>query len=142
MKEFKFSANSAKNMDGIHRDLITVMYEAIKYSPIDFGVPITGGLRTTEIQQMLFDSGVTKCDGVKFRSNHQDGMAVDVYAYLNGAASWKSEHLSIIAGVVLSTAKRLKADGKISIELTWGGTFGSNEFDGWDKPHYEVKKSS
>ena len=60
------------------------------------------------------------------------------YAYVNGKASWEKHHLAMVAGVILSTAKRLKKAGKVSVELTWGGTFGSDDFNGWDMPHIQA----
>ncbi len=80
----------------------------------------------------------SKCDGVLTISNHQTGNALDYYAYINGKASWDKVHLSIIAGVIMSTAKRLLKEGKISIKIKWGAEFGSNSFHGWDYPHMEV----
>ena len=57
----------------------------------------------------------------------------------DGKASWDKHHLSMVAGVIITTAKRLKKEGKISIELYWGGQFGSSSFNGWDMPHIQVK---
>jgi len=135
---FNFSVSSTKNMKGVHPDLITIFTEAIKNSPIDFGVPSTGGLRTVKVQDELFIANKSKCDGVLSISNHQTGNALDFYAYINKKASWDKTHLSIIAGVIMATAKRLLKEGKISIKIKWGGEFASNSFHGWDYPHFEV----
>lgn len=35
--------------------------------------------RSDEEQKRLFDAGLSKCDGIKIRSRHQDGCAVDIY---------------------------------------------------------------
>jgi len=139
---FKFSERSLECMEGVDEEMQLVYKHAIKDSPIDFGIPGHGGLRTAGVQNTMFIKGVSKCDGIKNKSNHQSGDALDYYAYVNGHASWRPIHLAMVAGVILSTAKKLKRDGVISIELTWGGTFGSNDFDGWDKPHMEVKKKA
>jgi len=138
MSSFSFSRSSTENMLGVHNDLIVIFTEAIKNSPIDFGVPSSGGLRTAEQQRELFMDAKSKCDGYKSKSYHQSGNALDFYAYVNGKASWDKIHLSIIAGVILATAKRLRKGGKINSEITWGGTFGSAEFTGWDMPHFQV----
>jgi len=142
---FTFSKSSVKNMQGVHPDLIRLYMESIKVSPIDFGVPSSGGLRTQGEQNLLFQNGKSKCDGFNDKSNHQakdDGLgyALDFYAYVDGKASWNNVHLSIIAGVIMATAKRLKKEGKISIKIKWGGTFGDNKikYNGWDMPHFEV----
>ena len=34
----------------------------------------------------------------------------------------------------------MKKEGLIDIELKWGGTFGSNRFQGYDYPHIEIVK--
>ena len=138
MKKFKFSNSSLKNMEGVNEDIQLVFKHAIKDSPIDFGIPSTGGLRTEGCQNELFIQGLSKCDGFDKKSNHQSGNALDFYAYVNGHTSWRPLHLSMVAGVILSTAAKLKRDGVVDINLTWGGTFGSDEFDGWDMPHIEV----
>lgn len=131
---YKFSSRSLKVLSTVHPTLQAVMTRALALSPIDFGIPPSGGLRTAEKQRELFVAGKSKCDGYKVRSRHQSGEAVDVYAYVNGQASWDKHHLAIIAGVVLSVAKSM------GVELRWGGTFGSSDWKGWDYPHFELKK--
>lgn len=143
---FKFSEQSKINMEGIHPDIVMVLKEAIKVSPIDFGVPNSGGLRTSEEQQFHFNTGTSKVDGINKISKHQMqsdgyGHAVDVFAYINGRASWDSRHLALVAGCIISTANRLLKKGKISSRLEWGGNFGSKTMHGWDYPHFEIKKS-
>jgi len=135
---YQFSKKSVERMQGVHPELITIFTEAIKNSPIDFGVPGLGGLRTAEQQKVLFKAGKSKCNGYKNESYHQTGNALDFYAYVDGAASWKEHHLSMVAGVIITTAKRLKKEGKINIDLYWGGQFGSSNFTGWDFPHIQV----
>ena len=135
---YQFSKTSIERMKGVHPDLITIFSEAIKNSPIDFGIPESGGVRSAGQQNILFQQNVTKCDGIQTISKHQSGNALDVFAYVNGKASWNKNHLCMIAGVVLATAKRLKKEGKIQVEIKWGGTFGSDNFQGWDLPHYEI----
>lgn len=143
---FKLSKKSLTNTDGVDPQLILIFTESIKNSPIDFGIPRDGGVRTAERQNELFGQNVSKCDGYRSKSNHQIpddeiyGQALDFYAYINGRASWDELHLTMIAGVILSTAKRLKHQGDVDIDITWGGEFGSNNFKGWDKPHMEIKK--
>jgi len=143
--QYEFSKRSKGRMQGVHPELALIFQEALKVSPIDFGIPGDGGVRTAERQnEMYLDPDIsTNCDGYGKQSNHQVrdgekyGMALDFYAYINGAASWKSHHLSMVVGVIMSTARRLRDEGKVKIRLTWGGTFGSNDFTGWDQCHIE-----
>ena len=130
---YRFSKRSLSRLEGVNPNLVELMKTAICRSPIDFGIPSDGGKRTAERQKELFEKNVSKCDGTHKKSYHQSGNAIDVYAYVNGKASWDAEHLAIIAGVVLSVA------AEMGLNIRWGGTFGSNEFKGWDKSHFELK---
>lgn len=136
---FEFSERSLERMKGVHPDLEMVFRAALDDSPIDFGIPGYGGLRTEKEQNTLFRQDKSKCDGVFIKSNHQSGNALDFYAYVNDSASWNKVHLAMVAAVILSTAERLRIEGLINTELKWGGTFGSDSFDGWDMPHIEIK---
>jgi peptidoglycan L-alanyl-D-glutamate endopeptidase CwlK len=126
---FKLSQNSINNLAGIDGRLIDIADLAIKLTNIDFGIPSTGGLRTTEDQAQLFADGKSKADGVTHLSYHQSGKAVDVYAYVDGKASWSKEHLAIIA------AAMLQASAQLGYELKWGGLWKSWQ----DFPHFEIK---
>jgi peptidoglycan L-alanyl-D-glutamate endopeptidase CwlK len=112
--------------------MIELAQRSISKSPIDFGIPGYGGLRTAEEQRELFNTGKSKCDGYSKKSRHQSGRAFDIYAYHNGNASWDKVHLAMIAGVILSEAKAM------GLKVVWGGTFGSDNFHGWDMVHYEL----
>lgn len=132
---------SLQSLQGIHPDLVRVMQEAIKETPIDF--TITDGVRTTAQQKALYAKGrtapggiVTNADGVKKKSNHQVkadgyGWAVDLYPYVDGAISFTDTHsLDVIAAHILATAKCL------GIKVEWGGTWKTLV----DRPHFELKK--
>jgi peptidoglycan L-alanyl-D-glutamate endopeptidase CwlK len=126
---FQLSNNSMMNLSGVDGRLIDIADVAIKLSPIDFGIPSTGGLRTTEDQAKLFEEGVSKADGVNNKSYHQTGKALDVYAYVDGKASWDKLHLATIA------AAMLQASSQLGYELKWGGLWKSWQ----DYPHFEIK---
>tara|TARA_R110000796_G_scaffold17944_1_gene54752 strand:+ start:1208 stop:1597 length:390 start_codon:yes stop_codon:yes gene_type:complete len=126
---FQLSNNSMMNLAGVDGRLIDIADVAIKLSPIDFGIPSTGGLRTTEDQAKLFEDGVSKADGVNNKSYHQTGKALDVYAYVDGKASWDKLHLATIA------AAMLQASSQLGYELKWGGLWKSWQ----DYPHFEIK---
>ncbi len=126
---FKLGKNSLNNLVGVDERLIDIAEVAIKLSNIDFGIPSTGGLRTEEVQAKLFADGVSKADGVNNKSYHQSGKAVDLYAYVDGKASWDKAHLTIIATSMLQAAAHL------GYPLKWGGLWKSWQ----DMPHYEIK---
>ena len=125
----KFSKRSLNNLIGIHPDLVKVMKEAIKDTPIDF--VITEGVRTAKRQNEIFIAKKSKCDGYTKKSNHQikaDGFghAVDLYPlpiqYSN-------------AQPYIDLSKHIKATAKkLNIKLRWGGDF-KNFID---RPHYEL----
>jgi len=144
---FQFSKRSIRNMKDVHPELIRIVMESIKVSPIDFGIPNDGGVRSALRQHQMFNDPhiATKCDGYDRVSRHQIrdgdefGLALDFYAYIGGKASWNKVHMAMVASVILSTAKRLKDEGKISITIRWGGSFDSKVYKGWDYPHIQVE---
>ena len=126
---FELGKNSLKNMEGIDDRLIDIAELAITLSPIDFGVPSSGGFRSTQDQAELYTSGKSKCDGRTNKSYHQTGKALDVFAYVDGKASWDTLHLTTIATAMLQSASQL------GIELQWGGLWRSWQ----DLPHFQIK---
>ena len=127
---YKLSKRSLGRLEGINPILIDIVKEAIKNSPYDFGIPNYGGLRTAEDQHILFERGVSKCDGYKNKSYHQSGNAFDIYAYVDGMASWNRIQLKLIARHIQSVAKN-----KFNVDLKWGGDFRSFK----DMPHFEIR---
>jgi len=126
---FKLGKNSINNLAGVDGRLIAIADLAITLSNIDFGIPSTGGLRSTEDQAKLFEDGVSKADGVNNKSYHQSGKALDVYAYVDGKASWDKLHLALIA------SSMLQASAQLGYKLKWGGLWKSWQ----DMPHFELK---
>jgi peptidoglycan L-alanyl-D-glutamate endopeptidase CwlK len=129
MKNFKFGENSERRMIGVNYQLVEVAKLALVLSPIDFGIPKYGGLRTAEEQQELFNDKASQLDGTIKKSNHQSGMALDVFAYVGGKASWDEHHLTTIAAAMLEAASRL------SVNMRWGGHW----VNFIDMPHFEVR---
>jgi peptidoglycan LD-endopeptidase CwlK len=125
---FKLGNNSLNNRAGVDPRLIEISDRAIQISIIDFGIPSTGGLRTTEDQAALFTAGNSKADGRTNKSYHQTGRALDVYAYVDGKASWEKEHLAIIAVAMM------QASAELGHRLQWGGLWKSFQ----DMPHFQL----
>ncbi len=140
---FKFSDTSQDRLNTCHKDLQTIMLVALALSDIDFG--IAEGYRSVERQKQLYDDGKSQLDGINKLSNHNyaPSMAVDIYAYVNGKADYDPWNMSYLAGVILSTAKRLYESGRISHHVRWGGTWGKWKdgcnYDGFvDMVHFEL----
>ena len=125
---FRLSKNSINNRDGVDPRLIEISDRAIQISIIDFGIPSSGGLRTTEDQAALFAKGVSKADGRHNKSYHQTGRALDVYAYVDGKASWGKLHLALCA------AAMLQASAELGYKLEWGGLWTGFQ----DMPHFQL----
>lgn len=131
----KFSRKSLDNLLAVDLRMVRLMSRAIVYSPIDFA--IVEGVRSTRRQQELYAQGrtakgmkVTNVDGVKVRSKHQLGLAVDICPYIDGKLAWDNlEAFVTIAGHIKETA------GIMGIEISWGGDWKGS----WDKPHFELK---
>lgn len=132
---YKLSKRSRSRLEGVKPILIEIVEEAIKESPYDFGIPSFGGRRTSEEQHYLFNKGVSKCDGYEKLSNHQPkegeelGEAFDIYAYVDGKATWKHEYYKPIAEHIMTVAKE-----KFGVELEWGGNWKSFV----DLPHFQL----
>ncbi len=125
---FKLSNKSKQRLNTVDERLLYLANEVIKISPIDFG--ITETYRTAERQQELFKEGKSKCDGIKNRSRHQDGKAIDFVCYdpNTNKITWEKEYYIEVAKVFKEKAKEL------GIAIRWGGDF-VGFFDG---PHIEI----
>ncbi len=128
---FKLSSASLARLEGINPCLLPVIELALKISLVDFGIPMDGGLRTAQRQKHLFDAGLSKADGYNKKSAHQSGNAFDVFAYVDGKASWNELHLTHVATAILSAASQL------NVPLVWGGHWISFK----DLPHFEIKRT-
>ena len=126
----QFSKNSLARREGVNLKLVEISDLALKISPIDFGIPDHGGRRTKREQNQLFQDKLSKCDGYEKKSKHQDGKALDVYAYVDGKASWEEEHLSMVAAAMLQAASQL------GYKLEWGGLWTNFV----DMPHFQLGK--
>ena len=122
---FALGQRSKDRLTGVHPDLVKVIEEAIKESPLDFS--ITEGLRTKERQKELFDAGKSQT----MNSRHITGKAVDIAVLLEGKVTWEFRHYQTVADHIKKVAKEL------GIELVWGGDWQSFK----DGPHFELNRS-
>lgn len=129
MNNFKFSSSSMARMEGIDPQLMRVAHRALQISKIDFGIPQHGGKRTAKQQNELFRAEKSQLDGYEKLSYHQSGKALDVYAYVDGRASWDEKHLTHVAAAMLAAANEL------GVNLQWGGHW--SQFI--DMPHFQIE---
>jgi peptidoglycan L-alanyl-D-glutamate endopeptidase CwlK len=130
---FSLSESSLRNIDGVDGDLLKIANLAITITTVDFGYGKDAGLRTAERQNKLYRDGSSHKDGYKKTSRHQDGMAIDFYAYSDGEARWNHELLAMVA------AAHLQAASILGIKVEWGGLWVSESGGvyGWDMPHIQ-----
>jgi len=125
---FRLSARSIQHMEGIDDALIQIAHKAILISSVDFGIPGTGGLRSDETQGYLYRRGKSQKDGIQNRSSHQDGTAIDFFAYTEGAATWDRAAMTSVAAAFLQAASELE------VPVYWGGHWKTFH----DLPHIEL----
>lgn len=122
---FSFGTRSKERLSGVHPDLVKVLEEAIKESPLDFS--ITEGLRTKERQKELFDAGKSQT----MNSRHITGKAVDIAVLVDGKVTWDFKYYQVAADHIKKIAKDMK------IDIVWGGDWQSFK----DGPHFELHRS-
>lgn len=137
--------SSEAKLSTCHPHLQLVARKAIEVSDVDFG--ISEGHRSIEKQKEYFDKGLSKIDGItrKGKHNYEPSLALDIYAFVNGKASYDPEHLTYLAGIFTAVANILYARGEISHKIRWGGNWDMDgeilldqSFD--DRPHIELYK--
>ena len=142
---YRFSKKSLSRLEDINPVLLKVLKEGIKESPFDFGIPRDGGKRTYKRQCELYakgrtteklrSKGITDVEGRPDRnkitwtlnSYHRTGNAFDIYAYVDGRASWDREYLEPIARHLQKVAMSQ------GVVLSWG-------YDLWkkDAAHFQI----
>jgi peptidoglycan L-alanyl-D-glutamate endopeptidase CwlK len=122
---FALGQRSKERLSGVHPDLVKVIEEAIKDSPLDFS--ITEGLRTKERQKELFDAGKSQT----MNSRHLTGKAVDIAVLVDGKVTWEFPKYRLVADHIKKIAKDMK------IDIVWGGDWQSFK----DGPHFELHRS-
>jgi len=132
MSNFKFGRTSLKRLEGIDPDLLKVVKRALKESKVDFSV--IEGLRDTKTQQKYYKDGKSELDGIRKKSMHQCGYAVDLCPYKDGKLLWDLEE-NALEWLELGRAM-LRASRLLNIPIIWGISF--NIGKGYDAPHFQL----
>lgn len=134
---YKFGSTSLSRLETCDMKLYRLLNLAISRSPIDFG--IAEGHRTLQRQNELFKKGLSKIDGINQIGKHNSNpsKAVDVYAFVNGKASWEVHHLCIIIGVIFSCADELNIKIRSGANWDMDGEFMTDQRF-IDLPHIEL----
>ena len=112
MGNFKLSKTSLERLEGVDEELVAIVKRAITITPIDFGIPWMGGLRTIDDQRKLVEKKVS----FTMKSKHIEGKAFDVVAYVGPRPSWELELYDDIADTIIQSAREIGVK-----QLKWGG---------------------
>ena len=130
---YRLSNRSLRRLEGVDPLLIDILKESIKTSPYDYGIPMYGGFRTSEEQKQMYAIGRTKelhRSPITWTLNsyHMTGKAFDIYAYVNGKASWDLKYLEPIARHIQSVAMDC-----FNVKIEWG-----QDLWGKDGAHFQI----
>lgn len=116
-------------MEGVHPDLVSVLYRGLELTPYDFGVSC--GVRTLEEQQKELAEG----DALTLKSAHliQESTghahAVDLYVYLpNGTITWEHKYFRKVIQALVRAAI------EFGVQVEFGGLWR----DLLDSPHVQL----
>jgi hypothetical protein len=142
--DYKLGKNTLKNIDSIKQSgkpeshkLAEAAKYFINYTPIDFCVIANGGYRTAEEQKVLYDRGVSRCDGYLQKSEHQNGLALDIVPWVNGKATWETKHAFYLSGAFMAFCEQMELD--ITSGADWNRD-GELKDDSWDPCHFQIRE--
>jgi peptidoglycan L-alanyl-D-glutamate endopeptidase CwlK len=118
---YRLGKGSKSNLVGVSPEMVKLVTECIKITPVDFIILNNGGLRTASMQNALYKRGASKLNGRSRKSKHQKqpsgfGEAVDLVPYVNGPR-WEWPLIYPIAGIMAALSK------KHNIDIRWGGVW-------------------
>lgn len=145
---YKFGKQSIKNIHTVNPLLQELAARMIEISKVDVGVLSTGGLRTAEQQNEIFNIGNSECDGYDKKSYHQTGLAIDFVPYINGKYTWNNKwaFLEIKKAVDKAWEDILHGNYYLHSGIYWGakdlngnGILEITDKMGWDAAHHELR---
>ena len=156
MSNYILGNRSLKNLKSCHKDLQTIAQGAIEISQVDF--TIIEGARSTERQQMLFNTGKSKVNPKKYspqilitkgkhivNEHRNESWAFDFIAYVPGKPklAFDTIHLMYLVGVFTAVSEILYLNGKIKHKIRSGANWdrdGELKYDQsfFDGPHIEL----
>ena len=126
---YKLSTRSQGNLIGVDPELTLVVFLAIKYTKIDFGV--IEGVRTKERQRALVESGASQT----MKSKHLEGRAVDLMAYVGSRGCWELNVYDDIADAMKRAAI------EINVAVRWGAAWTVTDIREWNGTMEEAMNS-
>ncbi|CNE17970.1 M15 family metallopeptidase [Yersinia nurmii] len=126
MGNFTFSQISQRNLQGVHPDLVRVVYLALKLSEVDFRV--IEGLRDSARQRQMVLNGNSQT----LNSRHLTGHAVDLAPWINNTIPWNDWGAFAQVAVAMKQAAK-----QLQIPMIWGGDWTTLK----DGPHFELPRT-
>ena len=123
-----FSPTSLSRLASCHAELQVLFFEVVR----SFDCVVVEGHRNEADQEKAFNAGNTKLHYPHGKHNYNPSMAVDVAPYDKTVGiDWKDiQRFIYFAGFVMGVAARLKAEGKMTYSVRFGGD--------WDRD-FELK---
>lgn len=129
-----------QRLNGVHKDLSSVVIEAMRIAPTGFAFVVTEGVRTLERQKELLSAGKSKT----LRSRHipesnkcRQSCAVDLAVWSDKNLDrvvdsdeilWKFEEYKKLADVMKEAANNM------NVKIEWGGDWKTLR----DGPHFQL----
>lgn len=133
---YRYGRRSLARLETCDADLVLLMVQALADPACPSDITVLEGHRGKERQNRMVAEGKSQLRWPRSRHNTYPSMAVDVAPYVGGAVSWEWEHYHPLAAHIKATWSRLKAEGKVTGELEWGGDWRSFK----DGPHWQINR--
>ena len=129
MSNWKLSRRSQLRLQGVHPDLVKVVYRALELSPYDFG--ITEGKRALETQKKYVAEGKSKTMN-SYHLEQGDGYshAIDFVVYLGSDITWEIGYYRKVIQAFMTAAIEL------GVQIEAGGLWRTLV----DGPHIQLNK--
>ena len=129
MSKFYLGERSIQNLQGVHPDLVKVVFRAIELTPIDFGV--TEGLRSVERQRAYVDGGQsTTMNSKHLRQADGYSHAIDLYCRDDkGKVTWEHKWFRLVIQAMFTAAIEL------GVQIKAGGLWRTFQ----DSPHFQIE---
>lgn len=125
-----------KRVDGKLERLVEETGRVLKEEGLHIKMQITQGFRTAREQMECYQRGASKCDGYRYKSNHQSGRAIDYSLYQNGRYLTGDDAQS--EAQYSKVAKAFKtAAHRLGYSIEWGGDWRSFK----DNDHIEIART-
>lgn len=114
-----WSEKSRKKLETCHKDLKIIANVVVGIHDCS----VFEGHRDEETQNRYYEKGTSRVKYPDGKHNKTPSMAIDLAPYIKGGDPYDMERVLFFAGIVMAVAKMLKAQGLITHDLRWGGSW-------------------